>query len=102
DFGYRRRSRSAASLTPPIYLALLAHIARGATLQDRLEMLRASENRAPAVLRQAGANERQPQRAERANYMERGEAFFLCERRRRRRIESARCASSKPKQRTIS
>ena len=34
------------------------------------------ENRTPAVLSQAGANERQPQRAERAIYMEGAEAFF--------------------------
>ena len=39
--------------------------------------------------RKAAANKFQPQRAERATYTERAEAFFLCERRRRRRIPSA-------------
>ncbi len=43
----------------------------------------------PAAWSQAGARKRQPQRAERAMCTERAEAFFLCERRRRRRIQSA-------------
>jgi hypothetical protein len=41
-------------------------------------------------VRKAAAHKRQPQRAERAMYKERAEAFFLCERRRRRRrVQSA-------------
>ena len=47
--------------------------------------------------RKAAANERQPQRAERAIYMERAETLFLCERRRSRRIpkRDARAAHNK-------
>jgi hypothetical protein len=43
-------------------------------------------------VRKAAAHKRQPQRAERAMNKERAEAFFLCERRRRRRVLDVRAA----------
>jgi hypothetical protein len=50
---------------------------------ERADMLLVCER-----VRKAGAKKRQPRRAERAMHTEGAEAFFLCERR-RRRIESA-------------
>jgi hypothetical protein len=48
-----------------------------------------TSERACERVRKAAANERQPQRAERAMHFERADALLVCERRRSRRIPSA-------------